>query len=543
MQQAATAPQPPAPAPATQTHAPELWFYYSTNLQVTDNLKPLEAVWRRAAAAGYTQVLLTDSKFAKLDSVEPVYFENAAKVKKLAGDLHLEIVPAVFPMGWSEALLAHNPNLVESLPVRGALFVVKNGVAQPAPEPGETLAFPDGGFFNVKHWSYADPAVQMENGVAHAAPGGGKNARAMLKLKLTPFHQYHIRVGIRTQGFSGPALVQVLPEGGGDAELNYATLDVKATQYWRDYDVVFNSLDHSAVTISFRAGWDDSKGEVWWRNPMIEPAGLLNIVRRPSAPLSVSVDEAGWEVKEGQYFDPVIDPKMGRTPWPGAYDVWHEPPVMKMRNMPDGTRLSVSFFHAITTDDGKVMITPSEPQTVDLLRDEAKRVDALWHPKRWFMEHDEIRVLGWDPADEARKLDAGPLLADNLRTCTKILRELNPQAKLYVWSDMFDPNHNAHDHYYLAKGSYKGSWEGLDPSVIVANWNFDKWEQSLAWFTGRGNKQLIAGYYDSDPGKITDLLRRADDKNGIEAVMYTTWENKYGDLEKFAAAARSFRNK
>src|SRR5579862_2836793 len=200
--------KPATPPPAVT--APELWFYYATNLQVTENFKPLEAVFRRAAAAGYTQVLLTDSKFAKLDSVEPVYFQNAAKVKKLAEDLHLEIVPAVFPMGWSEALLSHNPNLVESLPVRAALFVVKNGVAQPVPEPGETLAFPDGGFFNVKHWTYVDPAVQMENGIAHATPGGGKNARAMLKLKLTPFHQYHIRVGIKTQGFSGPALVQAL---------------------------------------------------------------------------------------------------------------------------------------------------------------------------------------------------------------------------------------------------------------------------------------------------------------------------------------------
>jgi hypothetical protein len=49
---------------------------------------------------------------------------------------------------------------------------------------------------------------------------------------------------------------------------------------------------------------------------------------------------------------------------------------------------------------------------------------------------------------------------------------------------------------------------------------------------------MIAGYYDSAPEKIADLLRRAGNNNGIEAVMYTTWENKYDDLEKFAQAAR-----
>ena len=78
---------------------------------------------------------------------------------------------------------------------------------------------------------------------------------------------------------------------------------------------------------------------------------------------------------------------------------------------------------------------------MELLRDQARRIEALWHPKRYFMEHDEIRVLGWDPADQKRNMDAGALLADNLRTCTKILGEVNPQAKLYVWSDMFDPFH------------------------------------------------------------------------------------------------------
>lgn len=216
---------------------------------------------------------------------------------------------------------------------------------------------------------------------------------------------------------------------------------------------------------------------------------------------------------------------------------------MKTHGIADGTKLSVSFFHSITTGDGKVMICPSEPQTAELLRDQAKRIEALWHPKRYFMEHDEIRVLGWDPADQKRNLNAGALLADNLRTCTKIIKEVNPQAKLYVWSDMFDPNHNAHDHYYLVKGNLKGSWEGLDPSVIVANWNFEKWEQSLAWFIGRGNHQIIAGYYDSDPGKIADLLKRAGNSSGIEAVMYTTWENKYDDLEKFAASARGFMDR
>ena len=32
---------------------------------------------------------------------------------------------------------------------------------------------------------------------------------------------------------------------------------------------------------------------------------------------------------------------------------------------------------------------------------------------------------------------------------------------LYIWSDMFDPGHNAHDHFYEVEGTIAGSWIGL----------------------------------------------------------------------------------
>ena len=156
------------------------------------------------------------------------------------------------------------------------------------------------------------------------------------------------------------------------------------------------------------------------------------------------------------------------------------------------------------------------------------------------MEHDAIRVMGWDGADEKRGLDSGALLADNIRTCTQIMREVAPGATLYVRSDMFDPNHNAHDYYYLVKGNLAGSWEGLDPAVVIANWNMDKPDKSLPWFANRGHHQLLAGYYDAPPEHILDWLKSARGISNIDAVMYTTWENNYADLEKFAELVKGF---
>ena len=61
----------------------------------------------------------------------------------------------------------------------------------------------------------------------------------------------------------------------------------------------------------------------------------------------------------------------------------------------------------------------------------------------------------------------------------QILKEVNPKARIVVWSDMFDPNHNAVDKYYLVNGTLEESWEGLPQDVIIANWNGGK--AARAW--------------------------------------------------------------
>jgi hypothetical protein len=160
-----------------------------------------------------------------------------------------------------------------------------------------------------------------------------------------------------------------------------------------------------------------------------------------------------------------------------------------------------------------------------------------WHARGYMMSHDEIRVLNWCAACERRHLDAGALLADNVRSCVRILREVNPGGLIYVWSDMFDPNHNAHKDYYLVRGNLAGSWEGLDKDVIIVPWYFEKRNESLRWFAGRGHRQLVAGYYDHEPEQVRQWLAAARGVSGVLGVMYTTWQHKYEDLEKFAEMA------
>ena len=513
---------------AVRAEALERWFYVSQNLWVDQNITNVLALMQRAAQAGYTHMLVSDSKFSRLATMDAHYFYNLGLIKQAATNLNLEVVPALFPVGYSNDLLFNDPNLIEGMPVTNALLVVSNGLA--LLQPDLPVAFPGGDFSNLSLWSWKDSNVVADNGTARVTDPNGANARIVQQLAVKPFRQYHISVQVKATNFL--VAPQVLVLGGGLA-LNYNYLGVQPTQGWTTHHAVFNSLTNTTVNIYFGV-WGGTTGSLWWDNAAIEEVAVLNLIRRPGAPLTV-LTESGTPLVEGTDFATLTDPLMGSLPWAGSYDVYHTPPQLQILSstLTNGTRLRASWSHAVTVYDDQANICVSEPATVNLLRDQAQRMQAAWGTRGYFMSHDEIRVFNWCPACQARGLDAGQMLADNLRTCAGILRQVNPGGRIYVWSDMFDPNHNAHANYYLARGDFTNSWKGLDNDIIIVPWYYDQRAASLQFFAGLGNRQLIAGYYDSSPALVTNWLNAARPYTGICGVMYTTWQKNYSDLETF----------
>ena len=512
-------------SPLVARSAPlERWIYCSQNLWVDKNIDELAALFQRAHKAGYTHVLLADSKFSKLGDMDARYFRNVERVKKAAADANLQIVPALFSVGYSNDLLWHDPNLVEAMPVKDALFVVNKGKAELVADPAVLLK--GGDFADLKQWGWKDATVTADNGSARMEGRG--MMRISQKIKIHPFRQYHVSVEVKTENFRGSPEIKIL---AGNASLNYNFLGVKPTQDWKTHHAVFNSLSNSEANL-YLGCWDAKGGTLSWKDARLEEVGLVNLVRRGGAPLSVRTEE-GKELAEGKDFEPLRDPLMGAKPWKGSYDIYHTPPKLKT-SLADGTRLRVSYYHAVTVNDEQAVICPSEPKTIELLRDQARRMHKAWEAKGYMMSHDEIRVWNWCAACQKRNLDAGALLADNVKTCVQILREVNPGGNVYTWSDMFDPNHNAHNNYYLVRGDFTGSWEGLDKDVIIVPWYFEKRKESLKFFADRGHRQVIAGYYDHKPEQIKDWLEAAREVPGVIGVMYTTWQHKFADLEPFA---------
>jgi hypothetical protein len=533
------------------------WVYMAQNLLVPANVQAVQALMQRAAAAGYNGVVLADYKLQILDTVPASYATNLAAVKASADQLGLAIYPMTANVGYAEGILSHNPNLVEAQPVNGALFVAQAGnpgTAVHTPDPAITI---DGGFeqhsgntFTAWSWqdepgvrTFADTATRHSGACSVRMVPSTANTRIVKIVLLAPFRQYHLSAWVKSQSLAQPGNVNIQAISASGQVLSFVDVVPAPTQDWTQAHVIFNSGDATSVNIYFGV-WGGTPGTIWFDDAAIDEVGLLNVVRRPGAPLVVRAESGGTIYEEGIDFQPISDPRMGNQPWPGAFEVWHTPPQITLTPgsaIAPGQRLRVSFYHAITTDSGKTALCPSEPQSRDLLESEMSRIAALLHPPGFFLAHDEIRVMNHCGACRARNTTAGAILAENVRTCESLAQQFSAtgrRAPVFVWSDMFDPSHNAVPSYYLARGTLANSWQGLNKSTVIVNWNSGHAAQSLAFFKGLGFPQILAGYYDGDPASIRGWLATAKSLSvPVEGVMYTTWSSNYTHLEAFAAAA------
>ncbi len=532
------------------------WVYSATNLQVDSAADDLIALVRRAAEAGYNGLMLADYKLNVLDRVTPNYFDNVRRLREAAEKAGVEIIPAVFPIGYSSGLLAHDPNLAEGMPVAAAPFVVRDGEARLVP-PDKPL-YRNGGMEEGRGdrmdgfafqddpgaGSFADESVVHagERSLRLEAKGESPNRRAMQTIAVEPHRAYRFSAWVKTEGLRHPSCFRllVLGTGEGGRALTFFEGGVASDQDWRQVDVVFNSLEQSRVN-AYVGLWGPSAGKVWIDDVAIEPMGLANVLRRDGCPLVVTSDDGKTTYEEGRDFEPVADPELGRVPWEGEYSFAHEGPPIRVKpdgRIQDGQTLRVSWHHPVAVHGGQVMCCPSDPKVEELLRDQARRVRDLFQPRTFFMSHDEIRCLNWDRSCLDRKLTPGAILAENVRRCVAILDEVAPGCEIAVWSDMFDPTHNAvAGPYYLVNGTLEGSWLGLPPRVTIANWNSGKAAESLAFFAARGHRQILAGYYDADDlSGFTRWNAAARGVKGVDGFMYTTWERKYRLLEDYGRA-------
>lgn len=536
------------------------WIYLSTNLLPDNTFSNSLALLERVAAEGYNGVLLTDSKFMQWDTLPGSYLAHCRAFRDNCTRLKLQLVAGIMPIGYSNSLLSRDPNLAEGLPVHDAPFIVRNGRLDPVNDvPGIINSgfehfsgkVPDGWSVDCPgQIAFQDTAVFTQGrsslrfqDVARFEPRH-RHARARQTLRLKPFRNYHVSVAVKTIDWkAGDTRIAIIDRK--NRSLNFHTPIVEPSQDWTRLHIVFNTLDASTVNL-YLGTWAGETGTLWWDDFQIEPAGFVNVLRRQGTPLLITSEDGSTVYSERLDLNPIVDPKLGMDPYAGEFTAWHTPPVITLRSgsrIKEGQRILVSYYHPAIIYTEQVTCCMSEPKLYEILAWQLDQVREALAPDGYMMMHDEIRTQGWDAACAARRMTCSEILSSNLRRCITLIQKADPGKPILVWSDMFDPNHNARDRgpYFLAKGDgpWRDSWEGLPPGITIVNWQMDPGTRinTLKHFSNRGHRQILAGYYDGDPASIAGWWRDASRIRGVDGVMYTTWRNNYQDTAAFLHAA------
>lgn len=509
------------------------WLFIWRDLGDANEVDKVIARFPAAKADGYNGVVMTWN-------IAPA---RAAALKEAAKANGLDLITAV--MGGFK-----DRNYVEGVLSKDALFVVRNGAVTFTPDNPTRVA--NGGFEDVagnhfKGWAWQDDegvttfadhvvthegktSLRMEN----IAKNEANHSRISQPIKLKPHRQYHISFWVKTENFA-PAdpEVKVLTANSQGA-ISFQTFHADKTQDWKRYDLVFNSLENTNGIV-YLGTWYGKAGKLWWDDFQIEEIGLVNLLRRPGCPLTVQ-GEDGTTFEEGRDFEQVRDTQL--HPWLA----FHEPARIKLTantRIKDGARLRVSYYHPIIVYEDRLTACISEPHIFDEWRNEVKTANELLHPAGFLMSHDEMRVMNQCALCQSRHLTPGELLADNVHKAAQIIRDVRPDAEIWVWNDMFDPMHNAVDHFYAVNGPLAGSWKGLDKDVGIVNWHGGLKGKNCMFFADLGLRQILSGYYDSDKdgAGIVEWLQATKDVPGIVGAMYTTWEDKYGAMDVWARKA------
>jgi len=479
---------------------------------------------------------------------DAAYFQRLEAVKQACDRNKLELIPSVFSVGYGGGILSHNPNLAEGLPVVAAPFAVTGGEARLIPDANVRMA--NGGFEAFKGNQFSGFSFHDEPGrISFADTNTMHSGRASLRLesfgsdphghgrvmqsvRVTPKRCYRVSVWVKTEGLQPTSAFRCLALVG-DRELAPRQFNLPAATDWRKVSFIFNSLNFDKANLCVGL-WEGKAGKVWLDDWTIEDAGPVNVLQRPGTPVTVKSEDGATTYREGKDYAPLTSPD---------FNLWRgdsTPAVLKLLpsgRIQAGQKLHVSWYHPMLIHDSQVTTCMAEPELYDIFDHEAKLLAERLHPRRVLLNTDEIRMGGTCQACAGR--DMAQLLGECVSKQAAAIRRYSPHAQVYVWSDMFDPNHNAHANYYLVQGDFTGSWQHVPKDLIMAVWGGEPREQSLRFFAEQHFAALISCYYDADNlDEVEHWLKVARPLPNVRGFMYTPWTKRYDLLPAFGELLR-----
>ncbi len=520
------------------------WFYASFGLGSDADADEIVALIERASSVNMNGMLWSvgwDS--ADLWSDEQI--ARLEKVKAAAKSGNVEIIPILWSIGYG-SMIGRDPNLAEGLPITGLPMKVVGDRAAFEPEEvvvengdmetwnGERL--PIKGFYDSGVSSRdetvargGESSLRFEN-VDSDEHGHG---RVMYELDLKPGRIYRASAWIKAERVVGRVLIQAYSLDGDS--LANGNLDVSRdedgsrTCDWTQIQTSFRVPEDGKIRV-YAGIWGGKGGKFWIDDVQVEPLGLVNPLQRDGTPIVVKSADGKTTYDQGKDW---TLPEFRVQPWRPDSES-QKLMIPEGSAIKDGDALLVDFYYPPLVGAPQIGTCMSEPKVYEYFEKSAEAVSKLLNPQKWFLSMDEIRCAGTCKACKERGISLAAILADCVAKQRAIIKKVRPDADVYIWSDMLDPNHNAHDNYYVCEGDYTGVWDLIPKDLVISCWYYERRELSLKFFSDLGFRTQGAAYYDVDDlSTCEDWFDACKRTPNCVGIMYTTWQNKYDLMEGF----------
>jgi hypothetical protein len=211
-----------------------------------------------------------------------------------------------------------------------------------------------------------------------------------------------------------------------------------------------------------------NSGTLWLDDIVIEETALVYVTRDGArTPLKVyDPNNSNTVYLEGTDYNPVSDARMSSTPALFT-DTYHTPPTI---TLPSTTSLTAGQIVAIDSysafpvpGSNSLNMCVTSTKVANYLDQNANALATSVMPQGGglLLQYDEIRQFNSCALCRAKGMTAGQLLGWHAGQSARRYNTSMPNSPLYTWSDMFDPYHNGHDHYFYVEGDFSWSFDGI----------------------------------------------------------------------------------
>lgn len=520
------------PANANDNY-PKRWIFVGSNLNSDSEIESIKTIIEKGKINGFNGLVLSSKWDTWGETLSNSFQSRLLWIKEICQSNSFDFIPCGFTAGYAGALRYYNNNLSAAFPVKDLLYKVSGENAIPVNSINTSLfsfGFEDSVSNILSNFAFVDypskisfidtlvsytgkSSIRFENFTYSAT----KNARLCRDINVTPYNNYEVSFWCKAENLPSDKEIRI-EIYTSDSKRWIINKKVKGiTGEWQKISLDFNSLEFQKLKL-YCGLWNGSSGKFWIDDLKVEPKNDISyLIRRDGTPFSVKDKNTGKAYIENVDF---------AVEYQGNESCKIK--IIPSGNIKNGDLLLVTYYRSYPINNTQTSVCMSNLELYEIWKKSINQINTVIKPKAYLLSMDEIRQGGYCTLCSNTM---SKTLGDCVTKLNSMIKLNNPEAEVFCWGDMFDPNLNARKDYAMIKGGFEGSWNYIPKTIRPVVWDYNKRDVSLSHFKNNAFRSFVSVSVDS--ADMNNWKKTLDNNDPVLGIMYTTWKKDYSKLEEF----------